>query len=132
MDAIGNEDVSRAGPLRALLALQGAYFVATGLWPIVHYRSFAAVTGPKTDVWLVKTVGALIAVVGAVIGAASRRQEPPGEVVGLAAGSSAALGALDVIYAGKGRIAPIYLLDAVTEAVLIGALGVTASRARGL
>jgi hypothetical protein len=29
--------------------------------------SFLAVTGPKTDLWFVQTVGALIAVVGAAL-----------------------------------------------------------------
>ena len=36
---------------------QGAYYVASGLWPIFHRRSFEAVTGPKKDWWLVVTVG---------------------------------------------------------------------------
>jgi hypothetical protein len=30
-------------------------------------RSFLAVTGPKTDLWLVKSVGILIAVIGAAL-----------------------------------------------------------------
>src|SRR5690606_20176976 len=43
---------------------QGWYYLASGVWPLVHYRSFIAVTGPKADDWLVRTFGALIAVVG--------------------------------------------------------------------
>lgn len=39
---------------------QGIYYVASGLWPLLHMRSFEAVTGPKRDKWLVNTVGALI------------------------------------------------------------------------
>jgi hypothetical protein len=39
---------------------QGTYYAATGLWPILWMRSFEAVTGPKQDHWLVKTVGALV------------------------------------------------------------------------
>jgi hypothetical protein len=34
----------------------------TGLWPLVSIGTFQQVTGPKTDLWLVKTVGVLIAV----------------------------------------------------------------------
>jgi hypothetical protein len=34
---------------RWLAGLQGAYFLVTGVWPLVHMPSFLAVTGPKTD-----------------------------------------------------------------------------------
>ena len=38
----------------------GAFYLATGLWPILHLRSFEAVTGPKLEGWLIKTAGTLI------------------------------------------------------------------------
>jgi hypothetical protein len=43
---------------------QAAYYLMTGLWPLFHRRSFEAVTGPKTDYWLVRTVGVLVAAIG--------------------------------------------------------------------
>jgi hypothetical protein len=98
---------------------QALYFLVTGIWPLVHMPSFLRVTGPKTDLWLVRTVGALIAVVGAVIGRAALRRRITPDIALLATGSSAALTAIDVIYVAKGRIAPIYLLDAAGEVVLI-------------
>jgi len=107
---------------RALIwvaAAQAGYFVITGLWPLLHVRSFMAVTGPKTDVWLVKTVGVLILVVGAAIGLAAWRRHVTPEVFVLAIGSAAALGFVDVYYHLRGVIARVYLLDAVAEAVLI-------------
>jgi hypothetical protein len=104
---------------KALGMAQGAFFVATGLWPIVHMRSFEAVTGPKTDKWLVKTLGGLIAAVGGaiVVGGSERARMLPV----LAAGAAAALGTADVVYVAKKRISPVYLLDAVVEAGLVGA-----------
>lgn len=36
---------------------QGLYDLGTGLWPLLHRRSFLAVTGSKTDWGLVQTVG---------------------------------------------------------------------------
>ncbi|HZF99815.1 MAG TPA: hypothetical protein VEY71_02385 [Chitinophagales bacterium] len=33
--------------LLVLLWVQGVYTLATGVWPIVHMRSFEAVTGPR-------------------------------------------------------------------------------------
>ena len=46
----------------ALARLQGGYFAVTGVWPLLHMRSFRYVTGGKKvrERWLVKTVGALI------------------------------------------------------------------------
>ena len=42
--------------MAARLAIgQGAYYALTALWALVHVRSFQAITGPKTDLWLVKT-----------------------------------------------------------------------------
>jgi hypothetical protein len=119
-----------AGPADALAVAQGAFYVATGVWPILHMRSFEAVTGEKTDDWLVKTVGALVAVAGATMMAAGLRRRVTPEIALLAAGSAAALATVDVVYTQKGVIRPVYLLDAVAEAGLIGAW--TAAAARGM
>ena len=98
---------------------QGAMFIATGVWPIVHIPTFEAVSGPKTDKWLVKTVGALITVAGATIASAGVRRRISPEIRLLAMGSSLALAAVDVVYARRRRISRVYLLDAVAEAGLI-------------
>ena len=65
----------RPAPATATVALaQGALWAATGLWPILRLRSFTHVTDPKLEGWLVKTVGALIAVVGGTLISAGARQ----------------------------------------------------------
>ena len=108
--------------MRAALALgQGIYYFATGVWPLVSIRNFEAVTGPKTDRWLVKTVGVLVSVIGLVLVLAGRRRRVTPEATLLAAGSAAGLAAIDTIYATRGRISKIYLLDAVAEVALIAA-----------
>ncbi|MGQ0534782.1 MAG: hypothetical protein ACT4PT_01775 [Methanobacteriota archaeon] len=38
---------------RLVASVQTAYYLAMGGWPLVHRASFEAVTGPKTDDWLV-------------------------------------------------------------------------------
>jgi hypothetical protein len=106
-------------PRRTLALAQGAYFLATGIWPLVHMSSFLRVTGHKRDLWLVRTVGALIGVTGATILSAAQRDRITGEIAFLAAGSAGALGAVDTIYTSRGRIPPVYLLDAVAEAGLV-------------
>ena len=103
---------------RALAAAQGSYFVATGVWPLVHRRSFEAVTGPKVDFWLVQAVGALVAGVGAVLlRAAVHGRDRDTPLVG--ALPAAALGAVDVVFVARRRIRPVYLVDALLEAAFV-------------
>ncbi|HEX8434202.1 hypothetical protein [Archangium sp.] len=129
MEAIEELKPERAEPLASGLAVaQGVFYVGTGVWPIVHLRSFEAVTGPKLEGWLVKTVGAIIAVIGGTLLTAGLRRRTSPEVMLLAAGSAASLAAVDVIYSPQ-RISPVYLLDAVAEGVLITGWCLAAARA---
>jgi hypothetical protein len=112
---------------RTVLTVQGAYYVVTGTAPFVSRRAFEAVTGPKTEWWLVQTVGAVVTAVGAALlsGARSGRITP--ELRGLGAGCAAGLAAIDTVYVARRRIAPTYLLDAAAQ---IAALTALAARAR--
>jgi hypothetical protein len=105
--------------MRLLAALQGAYFLITGLWPLISIHSFQVVTGRKTDLWLVKTVGVLITVIGFVLLLAAGRGAITSEVILLAVGCAASLAAIDLYYVARRVIAPIYLLDAGLEILLI-------------
>jgi hypothetical protein len=107
------EEVVRLARLQAIL------YIVTGIWPLVSMRSFQAVTGPKVDRWLVKTVGVLVTVIGSALALASRRRQFAPETVLVAAGSAAALATIDTVYVAKRRISPVYLLDAVAEIGLV-------------
>ena len=107
--------------MKILARAHGVYYLATGVWPLAHIDSFQAVTGAKTDLWLVKTVGLLICVIGAAVWISSRRTVPGPETVVLASGAALALGFVDVFYSARGVISKIYLLDAPVEAALAGA-----------
>lgn len=98
---------------------QGIFYVATGLWPILHMRSFEAVTGPKVDRWLAKTTGGLIAAVGVAL-IAGARARPTRALHWLGVGSALALGISDVVYTLRGRISKAYLADAAAEGVIVG------------
>ncbi|MEX0750325.1 MAG: hypothetical protein WD359_05900 [Dehalococcoidia bacterium] len=98
---------------------QGIFFIATGVWPLVHMQSFEAVAGPKTDRWLVKTVGALVTIAGAAIASAGLRRRITPQTRVLALASALALATIDVVYARRKRISRVYLLDAVAQAGLV-------------
>lgn len=81
---------------RRLAAWHCAYLVATGVWPLVDRRSFEAVTGPKEDFWLARTVGGLAAVCGVALGVAvseGRRTRP---ATALALGTAVVFTAADL------------------------------------
>jgi hypothetical protein len=103
---------------------QGVFYVATGVWPIVGIRSFEAVTGPKVDRWLVRTVGALVTAVGVGLTLAGARRRVTPELAVVAAGSAAGLTVIDLVYVSRGRISRVYLLDAVAEVGLVAAWAV--------
>ena len=98
--------------------VQGGFYVITGVWALVDLDSFMAVTGPKTDLWLVKTVGALVTVIGTVLLSAGWRRRVTRDVLLLGIATALSLATIDVIYVSAGRISKIYLLDAVVEAGL--------------
>ncbi len=103
-----------------LAALQGLYYFVFGLWPIVYMPGFLAFTGPKDDIWLVRTVGWLLAVSGIVlISAAIRRRRNSIEVIVLAMGNAAVLAGSDTYYALTGQIGGVYLLDSALEVIFL-------------
>ena len=98
---------------------QALFYVVTGIWPWLSMRTFLQVTGPKEDLWLVKTVGALVTVIGAVIGLAGLRRRLTPEIALLGAGSAGSLAGVDLLFVSQGRIPPVYLLDMVAELGLV-------------
>ena len=103
---------------RRTATLQAAYFLVSGLWPIVSRPTFEAVTGPKTDYWLVRTVGGLACFIGTTLGVASYGNRLSRELAVLGIGSALAFGVVDVSYATTGRISRIYLVDAALECLI--------------
>jgi len=98
---------------------QGLYFLVTGIWPLISMRTFLAVTGPKTDLWLVKTIGLILAIIGAVLIYAQLTAAVNPPVIILAIGAAVSLMLVEIIYVVKRIISPIYLGDAFAELVLI-------------
>ena len=105
---------------RLVAAGQGLYFVATGVWPLVHMPSFLAVTGPKTDLWLVETVGILVGAIGVSLLISAARGPIRDEVIIAAIVSAVGLTAIDILYVTRGVIRKVYLADAFLEVLFVG------------
>lgn len=98
-----------------LFNVQGIYYSLTGIWPVLDIDSFMFVTGPKTDIWLVKTVGLLSVSIGLTLLLVKRYRIPPV----LNALSAMSFLVIDVYYALIDRISDIYLADAFVELIFL-------------
>lgn len=107
------------GFFRFLVATQGTYFLLTGVWPLLHLDSFIAVTGYKTDVWLVKTVGALLLPMSMTLFYFFFRATDRVPAILLGALSSIAFIAVDFHYATKDTIRDVYMLDGAVEIIIL-------------
>jgi hypothetical protein len=102
-----------------ILRLQSIYFIITGIWPLISMETFLLVTGPKTDLWLVQTVGIMILVIGLTLVYAAMNGTRNPQIIFLAIASSLALAIVDITFYLNGTIGSVYLLDAGLEFLLI-------------
>lgn len=101
--------------MRILLTIQGWFYVLTGIWPVLHIKSFEMITGPKIDKWLVKTVGLMITCSGVIFIVFNDTMA----ALTLAMLNALTLGIVDIFYVTKKIIPKIYLVDALIEFVFI-------------
>ncbi len=99
--------------------VQGIYFLVTGIWPILSMSTFLKITGPKTDLWLVKTIGLLLAVIGAALIVSQLGAETNTSIIILGIGNALSLAIVEFVYVAKRIISSIYLADAILELIFI-------------
>jgi hypothetical protein len=109
--------------MRGVLVAQALYYLITGIWPLVSLRTFEIVTGPKTDDWLVQTVGVLAAAIGATLLVGAWRRPPNRETLTLAVLAILSFASVDVVFVLNGTISRIYMADAAIQAILLVTLG---------
>ncbi len=107
------------GQYRTVLLIQTIYYFITALWALVHIRSFMGVTGPKTDVWLVKTVAVLLLAISISFITSFFLRKINIPVITLAITCCLVLLFIDCYYVWNGTISEIYLLDALAEVFLL-------------
>ncbi|AZB35831.1 hypothetical protein [Chryseobacterium bernardetii] len=94
------------------------YYLLTAVWPFVHLESFFAVTGPKTDIWLVKTVSLLLFPYTFLILYIMHVRYSPLITVTIILGCLGLAG-IDLYYYLKGVIRWVYLIDFILELIFV-------------
>lgn len=102
--------------------MQAIYYLLSGIWPLIHLASFESVTGPKVEVWLVRTVGVVTVAIGGALAAGVRRRTPALETLVLAMFAAAAYGSIDFVYGLTGRIRFVYVIDGCAQTAIVFAV----------
>jgi hypothetical protein len=105
--------------LKALLLVQGVYTLITAVWPLLHIESFMMVTGPKTDIWLVKTVAVVLIPIALLFLLNRYINGPLLHVLVVAISSSIGLASIDFYYTANDTISWIYAVDGIMQVVFI-------------
>lgn len=98
--------------------IQLFYYLLTAVWPFVHLESFFAVTGPKVEVWLVKTVSLLLFPHILLIIYVTEIRHSPLIILAILSACTGLAG-IDLYYYLKGVIRWVYMIDFVLELVFI-------------
>ena len=113
-----------AEPRKATLPIfaaftHGFFCLVVGLWPVVDFASFQAVTGEKADHWLLSVAGMLLAAIGSSMLIAAIRRDIAFEVFAIGISTAASLAVTDFIFVIERSIPAVYLLDAVAESLFV-------------
>jgi hypothetical protein len=104
---------------KPLIIIQAFYTLITAIWPIVHIESFMEVTGRKTDVWLVKTVGALLIPISSSLLMYLFINTDRRPAVVLGSFSCVAFTIIDFYYASNDVISDIYMADGLLQIIFL-------------
>ena len=104
---------------RIVLWVQTIYYFLTAAWGLIDIKSFMLVTGPKTDVWLVKTVSVLLLAVSFCFITNLIIKTNRWPVIILAVCCCIFLAGIDIYYAGKHVISAIYFVDSFAQVILL-------------
>lgn len=107
---------------RWVLAGQGVYYVVTGLWPLLHFSSFARVVAFQVNAFQAQAFAALMLVVGGCLLEAARR-EPPGPFPTLLGiGVAGAIAVVSLVWLPRLAVASGLWLDLAVEVAIAIAL----------
>jgi hypothetical protein len=101
-----------------LIIFHGLYLLITAIWPLIDIESFMRVTGPKTDIWLVKTVAVLLIPVSICILFPLFSRINPILSILVSLLCTAGLAAIDFYYTSTETISNVYRYDGFLQVIL--------------
>ncbi|MFJ8668884.1 hypothetical protein [Streptomyces sp. NPDC093600] len=105
----------------AVARAQGVFNIVGGLWPVVSLRTFERVYGAKTDKWLQRTSGALLATAGYSMLRAGSTPAGVRHARRIGVGTALTFLAIDLVYVPRRTIPATYLMDAAKEIAWLAA-----------
>lgn len=100
--------------------IQGIYFFITLIWPVIHIESFMWVTGWKADIWLVKTVSALLLPYALIcFWIAFKRQLISLLIILTMIVTGLGLATVEIYYYLNGSIRWVYFVDALLQMIFL-------------
>jgi hypothetical protein len=102
-----------------LLLVQGIYTLVTAVWPLLHIESFMMITGPKTDIWLVKTVAVVLIPIALLFLLNRYNEGSLLHVLVVAISSSVGLASIDFYYTANETISWVYAVDGALQVIFI-------------
>ncbi|MGW0467924.1 hypothetical protein ACWDX6_22090 [Streptomyces sp. NPDC003027] len=105
----------------AVARAQGVFNIVGGLWPVVSLRTFEQVYGAKTDKWLQRTSGALLASAGFSMLCAGSTPAGVRHARRVGVGTALTFLAIDLVYVPRRTIPATYLMDAAKEIAWLAA-----------
>jgi hypothetical protein len=104
--------------IRTILFIQAIWYLITAIWPLVSIKSFMKITGPKTDIWLVKTVAVLVLAMAITFFSGLLLRANFGPVLVLAIAACVGFAVVEIYYSSQKIISVVYLADGCFEALL--------------
>jgi hypothetical protein len=91
------------------------YSLITALWGLIDTYSFMMVTGPKYDIWLVKTVSVLLVAISISLLSFLAIRSHPLPAILLGGLTAFGMDEIDIYYTAIDHIKWIYMLDVAAE-----------------
>jgi predicted outer membrane lipoprotein len=107
---------------RWIVIAQGAYYMLSGLWPLVHFSSFAQIVALRINPFQAQSFGALLIVIGASLLEASRRQPPGAFPTLLGVAVAAAIAVINLVWLPRLAVRSGLWIDVLIEVAIASAL----------
>jgi putative copper export protein len=105
--------------IRLLALAHGTYLLIGGLWPLIDLPGFEAVTGPKQENWLVRSVAGLLLVAALILLTQLRKPRMEASAIAMAMGASLTLAMVGIITAASGIISTVYFMDGIIHVLFV-------------